>query len=120
MNITKIEQLAISHSYYCNNTNFYSNDCFEIYETFLDFLDEWGGTDTDTIDMNLIFRWDVCLDEEKGHYSMKIFRVKQRKGIFCCQHIDKVTDEDINSILEYLQPYHNHLINLWLPFKAIQ
>ena len=50
----------VEHDYYCNDGNYFSNDCGMEFNTWSDFLSEFGDSD---FDMNLLFRWDWKLDE---------------------------------------------------------
>lgn len=118
--ITKIAQLAINHDYYCSDSNYYSNDPYEKFETFADYFEEFKDSD---VDMNLVFRFDIAKNEkdderddvEKWDFYMHIFRIAQRKWIFACSFIKKVTDEDVENILKYLEPHKEKLESIWKP-----
>ena len=116
-NITTIKQLAVKHDYYCSESNYFDSSRSDNYKTFKQFSDQWLNAD---IDMNLCFRWDVKQYEDedvKGNltYSMEVFIMQQRKGIFYPIYIENVTDEDVPSILEYLKPHQEKLLSLWKP-----
>lgn len=118
--IRSIKDLAVEHSYYCSQENYYSTDCSHEFMTFQDFLSEWDDSD---LDMNMIFRWDVKkkYDESTGEYidkyRMLLFVMLQRKGIFMSLLIDEVTDEDVPAILEFLKPRLDYIKELWLPLE---
>ncbi len=108
------------HPYYSNESNHFANGWFLEYESFAEFLSAWGDAD---VDMNLIYRWDWeeydCIDhyegepedKYKGDY-LKIFRVLQRKGIYCGQII-KVNKEDEAAVKEYLARYKPTIMSFW-------
>lgn len=112
------------HAYYCNLGNYYSNDCGQKYESFQDFLDEWGDAD---FDYNMLFRWDWKEyepddydDEEKaeeGHYAgdeLRIFWMLQRKGAYrFCQV--RVKKEDEPEVIKFLKPRWKYMKDLWSP-----
>lgn len=117
----KLEDLAVEHNYYCNMGNYFSNECSFNCETFQDFLDAMGDSD---MDMNLLFRWDVKKYEEsddndedspKGYYA-EMFFMLQRKGNFICHNIEKMTEEDVEAFVAFVEPRHKHLMSLWAPF----
>lgn len=113
--IKKISDLAVDHSYYCNLGNYYKNGVGEKYRSWSDFLADWEDSD---MDYNLVFRWDVKPhDDEKTElgYYMEVFFILQRKGIYTFSVIDNVFDRDVKSIVEFLSPRYNHLMELWEP-----
>lgn len=110
--ITTIKQLAVKHDYYCQESNYYSNEAHTSFNTFSDFYKEMGQSD---VDMNLCFRWDVK-DNEDGTFSMLVCIMHQRKGRYWPNEINIVTDKDVPLILKYLKPHNDKLKQLWLPF----
>lgn len=114
---TKISDLAIKHDYYCNGSNYYSNDARVEYRSWPAFMVDYFDADED---MNLCFRWDVSAhDDEKpelGYYA-EIFIMGQRKGLFKPIHIERVIDEDVHSILEYLGKHWAKMQRLWCPLS---
>lgn len=116
MNIQDLKNA--NHSYYCNDNNFYSNDCVFEFASFADFLEEMGNAD---LDYNLLFRWDVNaqMDEEgedvEGKYTLFLYWMHQRKGRFVVNVIHDFKQEDVQSFLEYVQPRFEHLKGLWSP-----
>lgn len=118
-----LKDLAVDHSYYCNLGNYFNNDCGSHFNTWSDFMDEFGDADKD---YNLLFRWDIKPkyseeDEEDGiednpiGYKMEVFWIAQRKGLYQYSTIDDVTEEDVPSIVEYLTGYATYLKSLWEP-----
>lgn len=131
----------VKHPYYCNETNYFasgkdSRDTQFNYESFEDFLSEWGDADPD---MNLVFRWDweeitqeaydELMEEEEeseltpftgddtvksGH--LKIFFFMQRKGYFCytCTLVSR-SEEPI--IKAYLKEKWDYYKKLWEPLS---
>lgn len=119
--INSLKQLSVKHSYYCNESNYYSNEAAMEYDGFPEFLQEWKNAD---LDYNLCFRWDINektdIDgEPNGKYEMEIFMMQQRKGIFMPTKINRVFDEDVKDILEWLKPRKDYLIALWNPINDL-
>ena len=108
------------HSYYCNEDNYYSNDCNFKFETFTDFMEEAGDCDAD---YNLLFRWDVKnkTDEEgeeiKDEYCLYLFWIQQRKGRFVINEVLNFTQQDVESFIKFVEPRFEHLKSLWEPLK---
>jgi hypothetical protein len=115
----------VKHSYYCNLGNYYANGCGHQYDSFDDFLEEWGDAD---MDYNLLFRWDWkeyepddWTDEEvedDDHYSgdkLEVFWMLQRKGAYRFCEI-KVNKEDEQKVIEFLKPRWEYMKSLWQPF----
>jgi len=113
-----IQDLAVDHSYYSSDSNYYSNDCSAWYDSWANFYSEFHDAD---MDMNLVFRWDIkAHDDERpdlGHY-MEIFIIGQRKGLYLYHHIRNVFDRDVDSILSFLRPRMMHLIQMWEPISC--
>jgi len=110
--ITTIDQLAIEHDYYCILHNRNSNDAYHEYDTWHEFYLEWGDMD---LDMNLLFRWDIKPKKEAQHYTMEIFIVLQRRGIFIPILIKDIQEKDLTQILDFLIPCAKKLQNIWKP-----
>lgn len=103
------------HDYYCNEGNYYSNDCGAEYESWADFLSEEGDSD---MDMNLVFRWDWREGEDweipAGQAQLLLFWIGQRKGIYRYSRVT-VTRDDEPAIRAWLEPRFAHLKGLWEP-----
>jgi len=115
--IKNLKQLSVDHPYCCSDTNYYSNDASMRYDGFPEFLQEWKDSD---LDYNLCFRWDIkektdSDDNLTGKYEMEIFMILQRKGIFMPIKINRVFEEDLKDILEWLNIRKDYLISLWNP-----
>jgi hypothetical protein len=110
----KIKDLAVKHNYYASESNYYSNECSFNYDTWKDFHNEMGDSNTD---MNLVYRWDVNQSEDEQTYYMEVFIIGQRKGKYMASFIEVVTDEDVKSIVEYLNKSWKKLNQIWLPLS---
>lgn len=113
----KIQDLAIKHDYYCSEQNYYSREAQSIFKTWGEHNAIYTATD---VDLNLCFRWDVnaydeC-DGETGYY-MQLFIMHQRKGRFWPITIEHVYDEDVPSIMLYLQRNWAKMQRLWCPLS---
>lgn len=117
----------VDHSYQCNEGNYFTNDSSlgPHYKSFAEFLEEWGGPDTD-LDYNLVFRWDwdegdadSRASDFKGDVNyrngiFKVFHLLQRKGIYTWATVE-VCRADEPAVREYLKPRLEHLMRLWSP-----
>jgi len=109
----------IDHPYYCNQGNYYSNDCHDHHKTWASFIAEYGGCD---FDMNLVFRFDWHLGSEHElppsedpYYrdgKLLIFWLGQRKGIYRYSTVE-VCRADEPAVIEFLKPRWEHMIKLW-------
>ena len=109
-----MQELAADHDYYCSTSNFFSNDASEYWDTWPEFYAEYNDAD---IDMNLVFRWDVIRSDD-GSFSMNVFFIRQRKGIFSPIIINEVTEADVETIVLFLQKHWNKLESIWHPISA--
>lgn len=113
--IKSLKDLAVDHPYYCSNSNYYSNDASVTLNTWKDFYTMYKNAD---VDMNLIFRWDLHLTEGyTDRYSMYIFIMHQRKGIFAPFIIKYVDETDLHEILEILNKHYEKIKELWEPLN---
>lgn len=128
MNNIKQHLWEVKHPYDCTEGQYTSSQhnfktIFE-YESFSDFLEEWGNAD---LDYNLVFRWDweeaTDEDEEPIPFSgdvhekngtLKIFFMMQRKGYHSCSLV-KVCRADEPAVIEFLTPRMEVLRRLWAP-----
>jgi hypothetical protein len=110
------------HPYYCSESNYYSNEPGERYDSWAEYLAAWGPNDKD---LNLLFRWDWAKPDpdnyEDGetipdHDTLWLFYVLQRKGIFLANQV-RVTEADESSVREYLEGYWRHMRLLWRPLS---
>ena len=112
----------VKHAYYCNEGNYFNNDCGSEFKSFADFLAEMGDAD---FDYNLLFRWDWAEEDETGEPNfngdenyrngkLKLFWMHQRKGRYV-YHIVEVCRADEAAVIAYLKPRFEHLKKLWEP-----
>lgn len=111
----KIKDLAIEHDYRGSESNYYSRKCTYYYETWEDFFEEMGNVN---IDYNLVYRWDIYKDEYQN-YSMNLYIIGQRKGIYSAALIESVTDKDVRSIIEYINRSWQKLKQIWEPISQL-
>ena len=115
-----------NHPYYCNDGNYFSNDTVFYYNSWSEYLDEFGDADRD---MNLVFRWDWKIPDPNDYdlagefgepeelpveETLHLYHMGQRKGAFYV-HIVDVERSDEESIREYLTDYAEHLKKIWEP-----
>lgn len=113
--MSMLENLAAKHPYYCNESNYYSNEASIRYETMGEFLDEFEDAD---IDMNLCFRWDVRKKEDKDEYYAEVFIMGQRKGKFVPVTIQNIHESDCARFVAYLNKHYRTLIEMWNPISG--
>jgi hypothetical protein len=110
----------IHHPYYASESNYYSNDAGNSYDSWYDFIESEGGNDKD---LNAIFRWDWNRpdpdDYEPGSElpsdTLQLIYISQRKGIYRPVRI-AVTEADEPAVIEFLRGYAQHVVSLWEPF----
>lgn len=115
-----IKQLAQDHPYRTSESNFYSNDASERFESFDEFIAEWGDVD---IDYNLCFRFDLTKEEKRKDktdvlYSAQFAIIQQRKGIYYPITVTGITESDAPRIAEWLAPHFEYMQKIWLPFTS--
>ena len=110
------------HPYYCNEGNYFSNDCGREFKRFSDFWEEAEGED---LDYNLIFRWDWVEGEDWGaeefdgdeNYRngiLKLFYMGQRKGLYRYVTV-QVCRADEPAVIEFLRPRADQMRAIWTP-----
>lgn len=111
-----------NHPYYCSGANYFSNDVSSEYETWADFLEEWGDAD---LDLSLVFRFDWAdMDDEAnwpgetkpGADELALFVMSQRKGLFQPITVAVQKNEE-TAIIEWLKPRYERMLKLWTPFQ---
>jgi len=114
-----LQKLAVEHPYYCSDSNYYSNEASQRFETMTEFLDEWEGAD---LDMNLIFRWDIKprgdTGAETGRYCAKVFIMLQRKGIFMPVYIAHINEAEAERFETLAQQHWTTIQALWNPISG--
>lgn len=96
------------HPYYCNDANYFSNDCFQSYGAWGDFVAAEGDADED---LNYLIRWDW----ESG--TLKFYFVGQRKGLFRVVHVS-VHDGNEADVRSYLKKKWLYVKRLWEPVSG--
>lgn len=110
-----LKELAVKHPYYSSDSNYFSNDASASFDTWQDFIDEWGDVDRD---YNLCFRFDVTeREEDGGGFGAQISLLQQRKGIYYPITIEEVEEKDVESMVNWLSPYWDLIQKLWTPFS---
>jgi len=111
--------VSCEHPYYCSDSNYFSNEANERYETMTEFLDDFEDAD---IDMNLVFRWDISPRGESGadadRYSAEVFMMLQRKGIFKPIYIAHVNEKEAERFERYALKHYEVLQKLWAPLSS--
>ena len=110
----ELKDLAIKHPYYASDSNYYSRDAAQHYNTWADFYEEFFDAD---IDMNLVYRWDITERDKSGRYYMEVFVICQRKGIYMPIMIDYVDEKDVPQIIEFMKPHFEKLLSIWNPLS---
>lgn len=112
----------VDHPYYCNNGNYFDNNCYTEYETWSNFNEEFGNSD---IDYNLVFRfdWKEGEDHDAEAYNgndsyrngfLDIYILGQRKGLFTAHRVF-ICRADEPSVIEFLKPRLERIKQLWEP-----
>ena len=113
-----LKDLAADHPYYSSDSNYYRSDCNYICANFKDFLIEWEDAD---LDLNHLFRFDIKLhddeDESKGYYG-KFFFILQRKGVYTPCHVEKIEEDDVDSLKGFLEKHWEHTKLMWEPISS--
>jgi len=123
-----MELKLTNHSFYCSDSNYYAGkqDNFgqTKYYTWSSFKRHMFNKDL-TVDhnfhnLNHCFRFDIenRFDEFDGteipdEYTLKLYYIYQRKGIFWAVEIDKITEYDMPEIETYLKSCWEYLKNQW-------
>ena len=109
-----LELKKTEHPYYCNESNYYSNDAYMTYDSWKDFVRSWEPLKMD-VDMNYIFRFDIQNYDDK--FWLQLFIIHQRKGNFRCVEIKDINNDDMKEITEVLKLHHEYHGKLWEEFK---
>jgi hypothetical protein len=119
-----LKELSVEHDYYASDSCYDNEDAHFIYETWKDFYKEYEKAGTD---MNLVVRWDIeeAIEEDEngnevgtGEFSMLIIIVGQRKGMYIPRIINRVEEEDVPQIKEYLKRSFDKLMSIWQPLST--
>lgn len=100
-----------------SDSNYYSSDPAEVWETMTDFLREFENAD---IDMNLVYRWDIRKREDckLEEYYAEVFIIKQRKGIYSPHHITNINEKEAIRFEKYLIKHWQTMQKLWKPINC--
>lgn len=113
----------VGHPYYCNEGNFYERGMHEVYDSWANFIADWGDTDPD---MNLVFRWDwkradpadYEVELEEGEDlppdTLNVYWVLQRKAILRSTECI-VTEDDEPAVREWLTERAKTITAIWRP-----
>jgi hypothetical protein len=110
----------VDHSYYCHESNYFSNDTSDHCESIEEFTTHYANSD---MDMNLVFRWDWKEEDPftgDVHFRngvLKVFWMLQRKGIYRCTTV-AVCRADEPKVIAFLKPRRQHLLSLWEPLAS--
>lgn len=123
----------VVHPYYCNEGNYFANDCGQHFRSWAEFVAEEGDADKD---FNLLFRWDwqAPRPDDGGDYDrerpikwvgdenyfdceLKLFYMGQRKGIYRYVTVE-VCRADEPSVKVWLQERFEYMLRLWEPYSA--
>lgn len=108
----------IDHPYYCTEGNYYKNGNHLTYDSWADFIAEWGALDPD---LNLVFRWDwKRADPDDDGITrvpedrLLVFWVLQRKAILRSTECT-VTEADEPAVREWLTKRARTVAAIWEP-----
>jgi hypothetical protein len=128
-----LELRETKHSYYCSPNNYYvgnfngENHGRCEYDTWPEFKKEWLSEREDESrlddDYNHVFRFDILekrdseTDKPIGRYSLWLFFILQRKGIYRPVRVKEITKEDMAEIEQFLKDRWQYLKNQWIEFS---
>ena len=113
----------VKHSYYCQEGNYFSNDCHFQYKSWQDFIAAMGDAD---MDYNLIYRWDWKEEEDdfgKSTFNgdanyrngkLMLFYMGQRKAKAISCEVE-VCRADEDAIIAFMKPHWQYMLALWSP-----
>lgn len=113
----------IEHDYYCNQGNYFANDCRDSHGSWAEFMEEYADSD---FDMNLVFRFDWYEGDFGGsefngdpnyrNGCLFIFWMGQRNGLYRYSEV-QVCRADEPAVIEFLRPRWEHMRKLWEPIS---
>lgn len=118
---TEKKLFEVSHPYYCADENHLTNDAGQTFDSWEEFLAEYGDAD---LDWNLVFRFDWVrpgdgFDDVKTE-ALKIYFLQQRRGHFIPVRILGIKREDEPAIRAWLLERYQHLQSLWAPLSGVE
>ena len=126
-----MELKETNHSYYCSESNFYvggDNNWGKFdFEVWKDFYSNWcGNVGRMDDDYNHVFRFDIKNtvdlnnDDIPGKYSLHLYFVHQRKGIYRPVYIKVITQEDMPEIEKFLRDRWEYMKNQWSEIISLE
>jgi len=110
-----LELKDYDHPYYAEDSNYYSDEAGENFDTASEFLNQYENSD---IDMNQVFRWDISqIGEEKNRWSAQIIIIGQRKGLYRPIQIMKIDESELVRMSAYLSKHWENMLKLWNPIS---
>ena len=107
----------VDHPYYCAESNWYSNEAYLRYDSWAEFIGDWGDLD---LDLNHVFRWDWHEpDEDNTQARLQVFVMLQRKGLFKPIDIFGMKVEDEPSVREWLEKHWDKIGEMWAPIADL-
>ncbi len=122
----------VQHPYYMTEGNYHSTNCIDTFDTWQDFLEEWGGSD---LDYNWFVRWDWIEartpaeeeeyeqgigfydgDDSRRHARFLLQVIGQRKASLRSCRIS-VCRNDEAAILDFLRPRWEYMREMWAPLS---
>lgn len=118
-----LELKVTRHNYYSSESNYYVGGCENYgrndYDSWEMFKKDWlfpDGTIDD--DLNHLFRFDILESEENpGNFTLWLFFILQRKGIYRPVHINTITEADLPEIEEFLSKRWEYMKSQWEEFS---
>jgi hypothetical protein len=114
----------VKHPYYMSEGSYCQSGQHDTYETFDEFLANWGDLD---IDYNRVHRWDwregadweIESDESDDIQGrLMVYFIMQRKArTYSCEVAVRRSDEP--RVIEFLRPHAANEVAIWAPFLAI-
>lgn len=118
-----LELKATKHNYYSSESNYYvggrENYGRNDYDSWEMFKEDWLFSDgTIDDDLNHLFRFDILESEENpGNFTLWLFFILQRKGIYRPVHINTITEADLPEIEEFLSKRWEYMKSQWEEFS---
>lgn len=111
-----------NHSYYCSESNYYvggrENYGRNDYDSWETFKEDWLFDGKLDDDYNHLFRFDIIGSEENpGNFSLHLYFILQRKGIFRPVFIAHITEKDMPEIEAFLRDRWAYMEHQWKEFS---
>ena len=119
-----LDLVPTNHSYYCSDSNYYVDGYDNYgrcdYDSWKEFKQEWVDTDGSLDDdLNHLFRFDIVKEDgiEKQGFTLWLFFILQRKGIYTPVQINNITQDDMPEITAFLRARWSYLQKQWKEFN---